>query len=126
MREYPNRRFISTIQNMRGANVSISLNKDVANWRGSKCYVENAAQGITIVAEHSKNSGEIYNLAEEHLLTELEWAQKLAELMDWRGEIRLTSNHDIAMNELNVNPFQHLVADTAKIRNRLGYREAWS
>ena len=120
----PNHRFTSTIQNMLEGQTSISLNKEMANWRGSKCYVENVAQGIVLMAEQEEISGGIYNLSEEHPLTELEWTQKLAALMDWQGEICLIPDEDAAMNKLDINPLQHLVANTSKIRKQLGYQEA--
>jgi nucleoside-diphosphate-sugar epimerase len=110
---------------MKENTASISLPKSLAYWRGSRIYVTNAAHGIAMLAELDDTAGEVYNLAEEHPLTEQELAETVARLMNWRGEIRLEDENSVSMNALSINPLQHFIADTTKIRS-LGYRESIS
>ncbi len=105
----PNRRFRDTVQQMKDNATTISLPKPLADWQGSKIYVENVAHGIVM-------------LAEAHPLTEKQWTEAVAQYMSWRGEIRLEDNDSVAMNTLSINPLQDFIANSTKIRLR-GYRE---
>lgn len=82
----PNRRFKDMIDQMKHGNKTIPLHKKIANMRMSKCYVENVAHGIALAA-HKGKVGEIYNLSDQQVFSELEWARMIAEHMNWNGEI---------------------------------------
>ncbi|MDR0608813.1 MAG: NAD-dependent epimerase/dehydratase family protein [Planctomycetaceae bacterium] len=118
----PNHRFLEPIKKMSQSVEQIELSNDTANFRASKCYVKDIAGGIKLAVE-SNLRNEIYNLAALETLTELEWYQEIAKQMDWHGNIVVTQKNS-APNELNLN--QHLIADTTKIRNQLGYKEKFS
>jgi nucleoside-diphosphate-sugar epimerase len=88
----------------------IELAKDLANCRMYKGYVGDIACGIKLAAENGL-SGEIYNLASQEALTELEWCQQIAKLIEWEGDI-VTSQASPPLAGYNLN--QDLVVDTAK------------
>jgi nucleoside-diphosphate-sugar epimerase len=79
--------------------------------------VENVAHGITVAVERGQ-AGEIYNLTDKWVFTELEWLELLAKKLSWTGNI-------ITLDEKyhGMNTGQHFVMDTSKIRNSLGYDE---
>jgi len=52
--------------------------------------------------------GRVYNVAEPDNFTELEWTRKICEVAGWQGEGRLAPRAR---------------ADSARIRNELGYQE---
>jgi nucleoside-diphosphate-sugar epimerase len=94
----------------------------MADFRACKCYVENIAHGVKLAVE-SGHSGEIYNLAAEETLSEMEWYQQIAELMNWKGEISVTEKPVLSDN---FNPEQHFVIDISKIQKQLNYKEIFS
>lgn len=121
-RNDPNHRFLEPIQKMFHDEKQIELFKDMANCRMSKGYVGDIAYGIKLAAETGL-PGEIYNLASHEALTELEWYQQIAKLMEWEGDI-VVSQSSPSLDGLNLN--QDLVLDTSKIRKQLGYKERFS
>lgn len=121
----PQRRFGEIIHQInQGANV-IQIPAKLANFKTCKSYVENIAQGIALATEKGK-PGEIYNLADSEIFTELEWDKMIAERMNWHGHFEITSasSKSAALNAFNLD--QHLVLDTAKIRTELHYTEVVS
>lgn len=82
----PNRRFSVPIQKMASGEKSIKIAKGMASFCASKCYVENVAHGIALAVARGQ-TGEIYNLADKQVLTELEWLELLAKKLNWPGEI---------------------------------------
>lgn len=110
------KRFGDVLEAMRAGN-SITIPQNLANWRSCYIGVNNAANGILRLAE-SGTAGEAYNLAGDEILTEYQWRQKIAKLIDWRGKIDITEDVD---DLLNYN--QDLILDTSKIRLDIGYRD---
>ncbi|MDR1494089.1 MAG: NAD-dependent epimerase/dehydratase family protein [Planctomycetaceae bacterium] len=121
-RNDPNHRFSEPIQKMYQNVKQIELSENTAGFRSSKCYVKDVAYGVKLATE-SNIRNEIYNLAAQKTLTELEWYQEIARLMNWRGNIVVTQK-DFAPKK--TNPKQHLIADTTKIREQLNYKEIFS
>ncbi|MDR2456568.1 MAG: NAD-dependent epimerase/dehydratase family protein [Deltaproteobacteria bacterium] len=114
----PNRRFYDKIEAAkRGA---ITLPANLAAWRACYAGVRNVAHGIALAAEKWRG-GEIYNLADETVYTELEWSRIIAALMSLDVPITVS-----AENSQTLNYAQNLVLDTAKIRRELGYVEPFS
>jgi nucleoside-diphosphate-sugar epimerase len=110
----PNRRFYDRIEAVRGG---ITLSAHVAAWKTCYSGVKNVAHGIALAAERGK-PGEIYNLADKDVFTELEWSNKITRLLNQNGEITVAADY------AEVGNFsQHLILDTAKIRRNVGYEE---
>jgi nucleoside-diphosphate-sugar epimerase len=112
-----NRRFADPIGKMKSGAKSVELSKGASEFRASKCYVDNVAHGIVLTAAQGQPH-EVYNLADEWILTEREWCELLAKKLNRSGDIVVSDKENPDMNTR-----QHLVADTAKIRALLGYRE---
>ncbi|WP_246258821.1 NAD-dependent epimerase/dehydratase family protein [Kroppenstedtia pulmonis] len=118
----PNRRFKDIIHQMNHGEKTIHIHEKEANLKTRKCYVENIAHGIALTAQKGA-VGEIYNLADNQVFSELEWNQKIAKLMNWNGEFVVSSEgHGFDLVKA-VNFDQHLVVDSTKIRNELGFAE---
>jgi nucleoside-diphosphate-sugar epimerase len=118
-RNDPNHRFLEPVRKMRRNAERIELPKRAAGFRASKCYVGDIADGIRLALE-SGAKNEIYNLAAQRTPTEMEWHRRIAKLMNWHGDI-VIGGTPAAPDEMN--PAQHLVMDTGKIRKQLGYGE---
>ncbi|MGH7491740.1 MAG: NAD-dependent epimerase/dehydratase family protein [bacterium] len=102
----------------------ILLDEAKANWRWTRGYVENVADAIALAVINDRATGRIYNVGEEHALTELAWVQKIGEAAGWKGEIRIVPK-DLLPKHLD-EPYdwrQHLAADTSRIRQELSYQE---
>lgn len=112
-------RFLRCMEQMKQEK-AIVMSKDMANWKTSKGYVKNIAYGIYLAAMKGQ-AGEIYNLAEQHPVSEYEWYKRVAEMLLWNGTIELREN-----DESGANWKQDLTMDTGKIRAALGYTEKYS
>ncbi|MDR1685570.1 MAG: NAD-dependent epimerase/dehydratase family protein [Desulfovibrio sp.] len=117
-----NHRFGEPVRKMYQGDKFIELPQKVAEFRACKCFVEDIAHGVRLAVE-SDVSGEIYNLAAQEVLSEMEWYQRTAELMNWKGTITVSEESGLTDS---FNPEQHLVVDTAKIRKELHYKELFS
>ncbi len=120
-----NRRFSDVIRQMGSGADAIEISSGMAEFRSSKCYVEDVAHGIVLAAEKSP-AGEIYNLSHHDTFTELEWSRQIAKLMNWHGEIHINPDSITTGFSSGLNLEQPLVLDTAKIRTKLGYDEVIS
>jgi nucleoside-diphosphate-sugar epimerase len=98
----------------------IILNPIEAKWRTSRGFVENIAYAITLSIINSTAANQVYNVAEENALTEIEWVSTIKENYKWEGHIFIDENIDPSEG---LNPEQHLVMSTKKIRDELGYKE---
>jgi nucleoside-diphosphate-sugar epimerase len=121
-RNDPQHRFLEPIRKMLQNAERIELPEDMARFRASKCYVEDVSNGMKLAVESSA-ANEIYNLAAQPAPSEMEWHQRIARLMNWRGEIAVGGKP--AMPD-EMNAAQHLIVDTDKIRKELGYGEVFS
>jgi nucleoside-diphosphate-sugar epimerase len=89
-----------------------------AAWRGPRGYVENVAAALALAAIDDRAIGRIYNVVDRPAFSELEWAQKVAEVAGWTGEIAIG-----AADRPPGNLAQHWEADSTRIREELGWRE---
>jgi nucleoside-diphosphate-sugar epimerase len=110
-----NRRFYDRIEAARGG--AITLPANVAPWKACYGGVKNIVRGIALAAEKGE-AGEIYNLADKDVFTELEWCGKIARLLNRDAKIAVSAENSEAGNFA-----QSLAMDTAKIRRELGYEE---
>ena len=77
------KRFTHVFADMQNSDV-ITLPRGFANWRSCYIGVNNAAHGIALLAEGGK-VGEVYNLAGDEILSEMQWREKIAKILNWRG-----------------------------------------
>jgi nucleoside-diphosphate-sugar epimerase len=117
-------RFFPVIKRICDGRKRILFEEDIANWRGTKGYVENVALAITLAATSPVANGQIYNVAEEDTIPELEWAQLIAKQMKWIPEFVVLPNERTPVHLRTPGNFkQHWVASTKRIRQELGYLE---
>jgi nucleoside-diphosphate-sugar epimerase len=121
----PLHRFFPVIKRITDGRRKILLQQECAQWRGTKSFVENVAQAITLAAVSPKARGRIYNVAERDSLTELEWTHLVAKEMNWDGEVVVIPKDRTPRHLVNddANWAQHWVASSQRIREELGYDE---
>jgi nucleoside-diphosphate-sugar epimerase len=102
----------------------IILPADLAQWRWTRGYVENVAEAIALAAGDDRAAGRVYNVGEQHAMSELEWAQKIAQAVAWTGKFLVLSPEQTPAHlHMPGNLAQHWAASTERIRSELGYRE---
>ncbi len=120
-------RVLPYLKNMVDTNSEIILDKNKAKWATTRGYAEDLAVAITKAALDQRKGKFTYNVGEIKALTEKEWIQKIATLMNWQGTIVEKEKNELSENLRE--PFdwnQAIVYDTTKIRNELRYKEACS
>ena len=120
-------RVLPYLKNMLDKDPEIILDEGKAKWASTRGYAEDLAIAVTKAALDQRKGKFIYNVGEIKALTEKEWIEKIATLMNWQGNIVEKEKNDLPENLRE--PFdwnQAIVYDTAKIRNELQYKEAYS
>ena len=118
-------RLFPFLKRMEDGRSFILLDKGLANWRWTRGYVENVAAAIALAVNQERATGRIYNVGEPEALTMLEWIRLIGHTVGWDGEIVILPKERLP-NHLRpkINTAQHLVTDTTRIREELGYRES--
>jgi nucleoside-diphosphate-sugar epimerase len=117
-------RFYPMVKRMADGRRHIIFPQTLAAWRSPRGYVENVAAAIALAATDDRAARTIYNVCEEPSFSELEWARKIASVMQWEGEfvvlpLERTPRHLLKPG----NAAQHWTASSARIRRELGYEE---
>jgi nucleoside-diphosphate-sugar epimerase len=103
---------------------AILLAGDLAAWRGPRGYVENIAHAIALAATSNQAAGQVYNICEEPVLSDLEWQEKIAAQAKWTGKIVVLPRERTPEHLLQPgNAAQHIVVSSKKIRAELHYNE---
>lgn len=120
----PLHRFFPILKRIDDNRSQIIFEAELAAWRSPRGYVENVAAAIALAAINEKAAGRIYNVAEAESFSELAWASMIAEQTGWQGEFVILPKERVPQHLLMpANLAQHWAADSARIRNELGYRE---
>ncbi|HLT19361.1 MAG TPA: NAD-dependent epimerase/dehydratase family protein [Thermomicrobiales bacterium] len=98
----------------------IVLSEGMASWRSHWGYVDNIADAIALAATDERAAGRIYNLGEPENPTTAEIIAEIAELTGWQGELITVPDDQL---DPGFDTAQHLVADTTRFREELGYAE---
>ena len=102
----------------------ILLDHTLADWRDCRSYVDDVAFAITLAVTDPKASGRIYNVAEADNLAEAEWVRRICNGASWGGEvIVLPRDFRPTREEDGFDPSHHLMVDSSRIRDELGYGE---
>jgi nucleoside-diphosphate-sugar epimerase len=117
-------RFFPYIRRMDDRRPAILLDEATANWRSTWGYVDNVAAAIALAAENPDAAGQIYNVSDASRPSMADWVREIAEVTGWSGILKIVR---VACPPPSFGPetnaHQHLVCDSAKIRDDLGYRE---
>ena len=96
---------------------TVTIAQDVMPFQISRTSHQNAAAAVICAALARQRGQHIFNVADPVAMTELQWAQQIAQVIGWAGDIIAGPPHGYAA------PIPHIVVDTAKIRRELGYVE---
>lgn len=103
---------------------TILLDEGLAHWRASRGYVENVAAAVALAVTNGRAVDRVYNVAEREALSEADWVREIGRAAGWPGEV-VSSPRDHLPPALvaRIGTSQHLVMDTGRIRQELGYHE---
>lgn len=73
----------------------IVLPETLADWKWSRCYAGNISQMVTSIIRADTFEPAVYNLGPGHALCEKNWLSSLADVTNWKGEIRTASQNVI-------------------------------
>jgi len=103
---------------------AIILDERLAVWRWTRAYVENAAAAIVLAATDERAAGRIYNAGDD-ALSYADWVRAVGDAAGWNGEVVMLRS-ERPPKHLRPPPgdyAQHLIADTSRIREELGYED---
>jgi nucleoside-diphosphate-sugar epimerase len=120
----PLHRFYAVAKRIADDRRHIILPEILAAWHSPRGYVENVAHAIALAATDQRAAGRIYNVCEEPSFSELEWARKIAEAMQWKGDFVVLPDDRTPRHLVRPgNAAQHWSASSVRIRAELGYHE---
>jgi nucleoside-diphosphate-sugar epimerase len=103
---------------------AILLEKNMADWSWSKGYVENVAEASVLAITEERATNKIYNVGEEESITEADWIKAIAAETAWAGKVVIVPKGKMPEHMVQeMDLAQHLVSDTIKIREELGFSE---
>lgn len=106
---------------------AILLGERQARWRWTRGYVGDVAAAIALAVENESAARKIYNVGEAVALTEADWIHELGHAALWSGEVvELPEEHLPNQETDGARYAHHLVTDTSRIRDELGYAEQFS
>ena len=102
----------------------ILLEKEHARWRWTRGYVDNVAAAIALASVDDRAGGRVYNVGEPEALTETEWVQTIGRAIGWEGKVVTLTRESMPKHLVAPYDFtHHLMGDTNRIRDELGYVE---
>jgi nucleoside-diphosphate-sugar epimerase len=98
----------------------LRVNPDEGAWRTTRGYVEDVAAAIGLATTDPRAAGGTFNLGEPDALTEIEWIRAIGAASGWRGQVVADP---ATPPSLPACWRVDLVADSSRLRDRLGFRE---
>lgn len=121
--DYQHRMFY-ILKHMDDHRPAILLDELEAQWKWTHGYVDNVAAAIALAVTDEHAAGRIYNVAEPVTFTWAEWVGKIGEAAGWQGRIVIAPRGTLPEPlRAGINAEQHIVVDSSRIRQELGYRE---
>lgn len=117
-------RMFMYLKRMLDGRPAILLEEGVAAWRWTHGYVENVVDAIVLAVTDERVAGRIYNVGEPFALSMAERVEQIARAADWHGRIvTVPAEHMPESMRWGVNAAQHVIADSSRMRQELGYNE---
>ncbi len=117
-------RLFTYLKRMDDGRSAILLDEGQARWRWTRGYVENVAFAIALAVTDERATGRIYNVGEAKTLSEAEWVKKIGQIAGWTGQVVTMPMDRLPLHlREEIDTDQHLVADTTRLREELGYGE---
>lgn len=102
----------------------IIMDDHFAAWRWTHAYVEDAALAIVLAVTDNCSSGRIYNVGALTTPTMVEFVYAIGKKMNWDGKVVVVPKESLSEDKrFPYNTTQHLVTDSSRIREELGYSE---
>ena len=118
-------RLFPYLKRMDDGRPEIPLEEGVASWRWTHGYVEDVAEAIVLAVTEERAANRIYNVGEPEPPTWADWVRQIGHAAGWSGEILEVPKDSLPNNPMSgLNPDQHWVIDTSRIRRELGYEES--
>jgi len=120
----PLHRLWPLVKRMDDRRPAILMDSVLAAWRSPRGYVENVAAAIALAAVSDHAANRVYNVAEPVSYSEREWAERVARVVRWTGEVlELPPERTPRHLQMPGNAEQHWSADSTRIRSELGFTE---
>jgi len=118
------RRFQRWIQPMVRGAAELRIQDSWAGWRWTHGFAEDVAEAVVLAAANPAAAGRVYNVGERETPTMIERLREFARGAEWSGRIVGVPAAELPEEERMPHDFSHhIVYDTARIREELGYRE---
>jgi nucleoside-diphosphate-sugar epimerase len=114
-------RLFDYLRRMDAGRPALAIDAGLAGWRCTRGYAGNVAAAIALAAVHPRAAGRIYNVGEAETFTEAEWVRRVGDAAGWAGEVVPVPAGTLPGHRPGVDWTQHLVQDTGRIRDELGY-----
>jgi nucleoside-diphosphate-sugar epimerase len=120
----PQHRLFGYLRRMDDGRPAILLETGVVDWRWTRGYVENAAAAVALAVADDRAAGQVYNVGEVEALTEAQWVRAIGQAAGWKGRVvAIPKERRPDHLAVDIHVDQHLVVDTTRIREELGYVE---
>ena len=117
-------RFFEYLKRMDDGRPAILIGEGMASWRWTHGYVEDVAFAITLAVTDERAAGRVYNVGEPDPPPWARWVGEIGRAAGWDGEVVVVPENLLPEHlDWGLDTEQHWVADTARIRRELGYRE---
>jgi nucleoside-diphosphate-sugar epimerase len=117
-------RFFEWLKRMDDQRPAILLDEHIAYWRWTRGYVENVAAAIALAVVDERATGHVYNVGEVETPTWGEWARKTAQVAGWNGALMIVPPERLPTHLVSHLDYrQHLLTDSSRIRQELGYTD---
>lgn len=120
------RRFYSLWKRMVDGRGAVLMSTKSAAFRASRTHVDNAAHAVALAATDDGARGRVYNVGDPEALAWSEWARLVGSQLRWSGDVVVAPSDQMPAALRDSRPDvwdHHLIADTSRIREELGYRE---
>jgi nucleoside-diphosphate-sugar epimerase len=117
-------RLFADLKRMDDGRPAILFDAALARWRWSRSYVENVATAVALTVADERAAGQVYNVADAYDLPLGAWVEAVGRVAGWRGRVVALPRDRLPTHRRpDINPEQHVVLDTTRIRRDLGYVE---
>jgi nucleoside-diphosphate-sugar epimerase len=118
-------RLFEYLKRMDEGRPAILIGEGVASWRWTHGYVEDVALAIALAVTEEHAAGRVYNVGEADPPPWAGWVREIGRAAGWDGEVVAVPENVLPEHlDWGLDTAQYWVADTARIRRELGYREA--
>ena len=118
-------RLFEYLKRMDEGRPAILIGEGMASWRWTHGYVENVALAIALAVTEEHAAGRVYNVGEADPPPWAGWVREIGRAAGWDGEVVAVPENVLPKHlDWGLDTAQQWVADTARIRRELGYREA--